>query len=450
MAKVASSSSLSGCGWVTLLEQLHPLLVLDALRLHRGDGLAARLELLRAEDRPRVVERRLEHRDHVEREGRRLGVEQVEHGERERRERLVEREVRLQVDGQADAHDAVRADALLDHARLAQRAVDAERAARELELPPPRLVVVEDERVHVRVDVAAARDHVQQHRGRDLHVRGERLGLGVDELAEARLAPGDEALRRLLRDPLAPLLRVVAHLVERLAVLRLVLGRLHDHGAGGVVARAARAPGDLVELAGGELAHPGAVVLGQRGEQHRADRHVDADAEGVGAADDPQHALLRELLDEPAVLRQHARVVHADAEPQQPRQGLAERGREAEAADHLRDAVAVLAGGDVRAGQRLRPLERGGLREVHDVDRRLVRRQQLVDRVVDRLDLVEEVQRHRPLDAGDRRGLAARAPAEVGGERRHVAERRRHQHELHVRERSAAAPATPSRATGSA
>ena len=32
------------------------------------------------------------------------------------------------------------------------------------------------------------------------------------------------------------------------------------------------------------------VVLGQRGEQHGADRHVDADAEGVGAADDLQQA----------------------------------------------------------------------------------------------------------------------------------------------------------------
>src|SRR3712207_7820139 len=53
-----------------------------------------------------------------------------------------------------------------------------------------------------------------------------------------------------------------------------------------VVAGPSGAAGDLVELAHLQQPGAGAVVLGQRAEDDRADRHVDADAEGVGAADD--------------------------------------------------------------------------------------------------------------------------------------------------------------------
>ena len=107
-------------------------------------------------------------------------------------------------------------------------------------------------------------------------------------------------------------------------------------------ARPAR-PGDLVELARRELAHPRAVVLRQRGDHHRADGHVDADAERVGAADHAQQSTLRERLDEPAVPREHARVVHADPGSHVARQDAAERRREAEPADRLGDGVALLA-----------------------------------------------------------------------------------------------------------
>ena len=62
------------------------------------------------------------------------------------------------------------------------------------------------------------------------------------------------------------------------------------------------------------------------GEHDGADRHVDADAEGVGAADDLEQPGLGELLDQPAVLRQHPGVVDADAVPDQPGELLAEAG----------------------------------------------------------------------------------------------------------------------------
>ena len=48
----------------------------------------------------------------------------------------------------------------------------------------------------------------------------------------------------------------------------------------------ARASGDLVELAGLEQPLPRPVELGQAGHDHRSDGHIDADAEGVGPADD--------------------------------------------------------------------------------------------------------------------------------------------------------------------
>ena len=84
-----------------LLEALDALLVVDAVRLHAGVGLLAGELLLTAQDLVRVLERCLGHRDHVERVGVALGVEQLEGCEQEGRERLVEGEVLGQVDCRA-------------------------------------------------------------------------------------------------------------------------------------------------------------------------------------------------------------------------------------------------------------------------------------------------------------------------------------------------------------
>ncbi len=53
----------------------------------------------------------------------------------------------------------------------------------------------------------------------------------------------------------------------------------------------------------------------------------DADAEGVGAADHRQESALRELFDEPSVLRQHPRVVDADARADELRESSARTRR---------------------------------------------------------------------------------------------------------------------------
>ena len=96
-----SRRSASGRGPRDLVEQVHALLVLDAVGLHRGDRLASRLILLRDEDLARVRQGRLDHGDHVERVVGRLDVEQVHRGEREGGQRLVESEAARHVDREA-------------------------------------------------------------------------------------------------------------------------------------------------------------------------------------------------------------------------------------------------------------------------------------------------------------------------------------------------------------
>ena len=226
-----------------------------------------------------------------------------------------------------------------------------------------------------------------------------------DQAVEARLAPGHEPFRRLLPHDLAKFLRVVARLLKRLAVFGLVIGGLNDDGAGGVVACPPGPAGNLVELAGVQLAHPDAVVLGERGQQDGADGNVDADAEGVGAADHAEQPALGKLFHQPAVLGQHPGVVNADAGTDQPRQGAAEVRGETEVTDQFGDLVTLRPADHLDARHRLGPLQRGELREVHDVDGSLVGGEQVLDRLVHRRDRVVEVQRHRPFDAGDHRGL---------------------------------------------
>ena len=83
---------------------------------------------------------------------------------------------------------------------------------------------------------------------------------------------------------------------------------------------------------------------------------------------------LGELLDQAAVLRQHPRVVDADPAAQQLLRVLPKPGAEAEGADPLGDRVLLL-GAPALAHDASSSaggvLDRGRLREVHDVHRRL-------------------------------------------------------------------------------
>ena len=209
-------------------------------------------------------------RNDVERVGVRLRVEHVDRGQRERRQRLVEREVRRQVDGQVVAPSVgLRLGQPLQDAGLQQRAGDADRVADVLQLPLARLVVLGEQPAHRDERVAGPVDDVEDHRRRHPHVAGQLLGLGLDQPGHGRLAPRHHALGHLAAHQLSALLRVVGDLGELLEVLHLVLGRLDDDGARGVVAGPPGPPGDLVELAGAEQPGAGAVVLRQRARRRR-------------------------------------------------------------------------------------------------------------------------------------------------------------------------------------
>ncbi len=203
-------------------------------------------------------------------------------------------------------------------------------------------------------------------------------GCAATSFVEGGLRPADEALRWLAAHHLSLLGSVVAGLGNGPFVLDDVFRGEDDDVTGDVEARPAGPAGDLVELPGGQDPGAVAVVLGQRRHQHRPDRHVDTHPEGVGSADHLQQAGLGELFDKPPVLGQHAGVMHPDAVPDQPGQRAAEPRREPEIGDHLGDLVPLCPAGDRQAGQCLRPLQGGGLGEVHDVHRRPVGGQQIL------------------------------------------------------------------------
>ena len=121
----------------------------------------------------------------------------------------------------------------------------------------------------------------------------EHLRLGGHQAVERLLAPADKPLGRFFLLDLALLFGIARGLCHRARVLDIVLGRLDDHQALGVEARAARAAGDLMELACAQAALLATVVFCQRGEQDRMDRDVNTHAERVGSADHRQKPLLR-------------------------------------------------------------------------------------------------------------------------------------------------------------
>ena len=94
-----------------------------------------------------------------------------------------------------------------------------------------------------------------------------------------------------------------------------VFRRLRHHPATIVESLAPGASGDLVKIPRAEDDRLLPVKLAQPREQHGADGHVDADAERIRAADDFEQALLRELLDQHAILGQQSRVMQPDAVP---------------------------------------------------------------------------------------------------------------------------------------
>src|SRR5690606_29058351 len=280
-----------------------------------------------------------------------------------------------------------------------------------------------------------ASEHVEDEPVAHVEARDELLGRRGDELLEGALAPGDEAvLRGLLELELAELLRVVPRLHLHLAVLDDVLGRLADDPAAIVEALPAGAARDLVEVADGDDARLLAVEFAELREEHGADGHVHAHAEGIGAADELEVAALREPLHEEAVLGQEPRVVDADAVEEPALELLAEGRVEAEVADGRLHGLLLLAAEHVGAHEVLRALGRLTLREVDDVDRRAVVLEELADRLVDGRLAIAELEGDGARRARDDGDLHARALLEGGHDGLDVAERGAHQEEARARQ----------------
>ena len=328
----------------------------------------------------------------------------------------------------------------LNHAAGQQLLVDADCLAQQLAAARGALVVVLNDAVGGDDRVLRAVHQVQQHRVGDVEGGGQRLRGGFYQLIKRLFRPANEALRRLLTlggQRLVNALGVVTELRlslrQQARVLNIVLGRLNHHGTGGIEARASRASGNLVELAGTQTAATGTVELRQRRNQHGTNRHVNAHAQGIGTADNLEQTLLGQLLDEAAVLGQHAGVVNTDAGADQLVESLAEARAEAELCDELGDAFLLLLRRDGHREQGVRLLKGRLLREVHDVDRGLLGLHELLHRLLNRGGGVVEVQGDGALGMSHQVALAT-------GQRRHflleagrVAQGRAHQQELRLR-----------------
>ena len=201
-----------------------------------------------------------------------------------------------------------------------------------------------------------------------------------------------------------------------------------------VVPLAAGASADLVKIARTQDRGLLAVVLAEPRKQNGADRHVDADAQGVGTADHFEQPPLRQSFDQHAVFGQQARVVQSDAVTQPALDFRPVRAAEPIPLQRLGQRGLFLAGGGRQAGKTLRAFGSRRLREMHDVHRTFPGGNEgfhgLGKRGLDVLEFQRDGAESRP--DGDRR------PAVETGqfllEKSGVAERGGHQEEACLRE----------------
>ena len=283
---------------------------------------------------------------------------------------------------------------------------------------------------------AGALEEVDQHPVVQLKAAGERLRCLLDELAIDLLVPGHIALLgRLLLDDLALFFGVAERPRLRALVLDDVLGSLTDHPPSIVETLAARAPGDLVEVAHGQEARLLAVELAELREQDGPQRDVDAHAQGVGPADDLQQAALGETLDEQAILREQARVVEREPRADEALHVFAVRRIEAEPSQRFADGGLVLFGGDVEAREVLHALGAVTLGEAHHVDRGAGPRDQGDDGLVQGLLAVLELQGDGAGDGAHEADLTPGPLLEPQAQLAGVSEGGRHEHERRSRQR---------------
>jgi hypothetical protein len=325
-------------------------------------------------------------------------VEMTDRFDRPQRERLVQRELVLEVEVDPDTPaERVGGRRELEEFGVDERSVDRDGAADVLPLPLAWLVVLDEEAAHRPAAIARAVEQAHDHLVVDVEARGQGLGFAADQLVERVLRPVHvTALGRLLLHGLL-LARVGLGLLGRALVLDHVRRRLNPDVTPIVETAPPGTPGDLLELADAKDPRAAAVVLAELGEQNGPDRDVHADAQGVGPADDLQQAGLCEALDEQAVFGEQTGVMDADATNEESPEGATERRVEPEPTDQLLGAFLLVLGERIQAEISLSCLGRVTLREVDEVDRGHPGRQQLFDRPVESGRAVLEVERDRAL-----------------------------------------------------
>ena len=256
----------------------------------------------------------------------------------------------------------------------------------------------------------------------------------VDQLVERVLIPRDKTFWRLLALDFLELLGIIACLGEGLGVLDFEFRPFGDDQAFRVEAHTARTPCDLMEFSGPQFAHFRAVELGQCGQHHGMDGHVDADAQRICAADHRQQTLLGELLDQTTIAGEHTRMVNADSGAQQTLQNLAECGGELRALDRLRNGGTLFLAGHTRACQGVRRLQCGVLREMHHINRCFSSAERQFDGLLQRVKRILVRQRHRARRIGDDVDVRIRHVLQFVGDRIDVAQCGAHQQKLRVRQ----------------
>ena len=241
-------------------------------------------------------------------------------------------------------------------------------------------MAVRDEPLHGAAAVAFPAQHIQEHGVRDSKPRDQPLGLGVNQAQKRLLVPIDEILlRRLAFDWFS--FGAFSSSLRFSTTCSGAWATTQPRSSNPL--RPARPP-DLVEIARAQ--DPGflPVKLAEPGEEHGADGHVDADAQGVGAADHFEQAFLSQLLDQYAVLGQQPGVVQADAVFEPFPDFRSVRTGELEPFERRADGVLLFARAHVDAGEILRALRRFELGEMHDINRAFAFSRQAFQRLGER------------------------------------------------------------------
>ena len=237
-------------GVLDLLDFFHALVVFHALRLEFVEPCGARLVLLDAQNRLRVLYDAFAQRNHVERVFRAFAVQFRERIYQVERERLVHREVVLQVHVHAQVTVALGYGLHELHDVLFHQASEKlEGAVLQLLLARCTLVAVLDERAHRLAAVGLAAQDIQEHPVVYAEARGERFGLRVDQAPVRALVEGNVAV--LGRFALLELLSGLAALRLEFQVLDYMFGSLRHHVSDVVESLAPCAARNLVEVACG-------------------------------------------------------------------------------------------------------------------------------------------------------------------------------------------------------